>query len=134
MIAPMIRVDIPHDVWCTYWSLLSLSVYWIPNAFANPSPKLWLVPDCNAFPSCINASIVYVACAPANFSFSVFCPLTTGIARYCSQKSAYIFNICTVLASASSAVACAVCPSCQKNSEVLKNGLVVFSQRTTETH
>lgn len=39
-------------------SLLSLSVYWMPNAFANPLPKLWLVPDCNAFPSCISASIV----------------------------------------------------------------------------
>ena len=28
------------------------------NAFANPSPKLWLVPDCSALPSCIRDSIV----------------------------------------------------------------------------
>ena len=30
----------------------------IPNAFANPSPKLWLVPDWSAFPSCIRDSMV----------------------------------------------------------------------------
>ena len=58
MIAPMIRVDIPHEVSYTGESLFSLFVYSIPKAFANPLPKLWLVPDCNALQSCINASIV----------------------------------------------------------------------------
>ena len=51
-----------------------------------------------------------------------------------SQKSAYKFNICSVLSSASSAVACAVCPSCHKNSLERRNGLVSFSHLTTEHH
>ena len=37
-------------------------------------------------------------------------------------------------ASASSAVACMVWPSCQRNSLVRRNGRVFFSQRTTEHH
>ena len=32
MMAPMIRVDIPQEVWCTYCSWLSLSEYWMPKA------------------------------------------------------------------------------------------------------
>ena len=36
----------------------TLSVYWIPNALAKPSPKLWLVPDWRALPSCIRDSMV----------------------------------------------------------------------------
>ena len=38
-------------------------------------------------------SRVYVSSAPANFSFSVFCPLITGIASTSLQKSAYKFSI-----------------------------------------
>ena len=41
----------------THLDVYKRQVYWIPNAFANPSPKLWLVPDCSAFPSCINADV-----------------------------------------------------------------------------
>ena len=58
IIAPIRRVVIPQDVWWTYCSLFSLSVYWMPKALAKPSPKLWLVPDWRALPSCINASMV----------------------------------------------------------------------------
>src|SRR6266511_2125623 len=35
---------------------------------------------------------------------------------------------------ASSAVSCAVCPSCQRNSVVRRNGRVTFYQRTTFAH
>ena len=41
-------------------------------------------------------------------------------------------EICKVSACASSAVSCIVWPSCQRNSEVLRKGRVVFSQRMTE--
>ncbi len=40
----------------------------------------------------------------------------------------------SVSASASSAVSWAVCPSCQRNSVVRRNGRVTFSQRTTLAH
>ncbi len=134
MIAPIMRVVKPQLVWWTYCSWLSLSVYWMPNARAKPSPKLWLVPDCRDFPSCIRLSMVYVAFAPAKRSFAVFSPLITGIAKTSLQKSAYTFSIRIVSSCASSAVACAVWPSCQRNSIVRRKGRVVFSQRTTEHH
>ncbi len=76
----------------------------------------------------------YVATAPANFSFSVFLPVITGIARQFSANSLYTPSMRIVISSASSAVACAVCPSCHKNSLVLKNGRVVFSHRITLHH
>ena len=66
--------------------------------------------------------------------FAVFLPFTNGIAKTCSQKSAYTLSICSVLSFASSAVAWKVCPSCHKNSEERRNGRVVFSQRSTEHH
>src|SRR5690606_41567931 len=48
-----------------------------------------------------------------------------------SAKVAYTFSIRSVSSTASSLVACAVCPSCHKNSAVLKNRRVRISQRTT---
>ena len=41
---------------------------------------------------------------------------------------------CSVSSSASSAVSCAVWPSCQRNSVVRRNSRVTFSQRTTLAH
>ena len=39
-------------------SKLKQAAAWMPKAFAKPSPKLWLVPDWSAFPSCIKDSMV----------------------------------------------------------------------------
>ena len=58
MMAPMMRLDMPQDVWNGYWKLLSRAVYLISNARENPSPKKWLVPLCSALPSCMSASMV----------------------------------------------------------------------------
>ena len=58
MIAPMIRVDIPHEVSNGYCRVLSRPVYCTLNAREKPSPKKWLVPLCSALPSCIIASMV----------------------------------------------------------------------------
>ena len=58
MMAPIRRVVMPQEVWWTYFKVLSLSANWMPKALAKPSPKLWLVPDCRALPSCIRASMV----------------------------------------------------------------------------
>ena len=60
--------------------------------------------------------------------------MTVGIARWSSNKDLYISTIFNVSTIASFLVACAVCPSCHKNSDVLKNNLVLISQRTTFAH
>ena len=80
-----------------------------------------------------SASIEYVRASPANFSLSLFAPSTTGMAARVSANS-FIAPEAQRSASASSAVSCAVCPSCQRNSVVRRNGRVTFSHRTTLAH
>ena len=80
------------------------------------------------------ASIVNVSIAPANRSLALFTPLITGTAMYFSAKSAYTLSIFTASSIASSYVACAVCPSCHRNSAVRRNILVLISQRITLAH
>ena len=84
---PMSRVDTPHDVVQACCTVLSRPWNWISNAFAKFCPRLCDVPACSARPSPISASIEYVRDAPANFSLSLFCPSTTGIASSVSANS-----------------------------------------------
>ena len=132
--APIRRVETPQEVAHTYSSLFSLFTNWTSNAFAKFCPKKCEVPLCNALPSCIIASMVYVSSAPAKRSLADFTPLTTGTAIYFSANSAYTFNIRIASSSASSRVACAVWPSCHKNSAVRRNNRVRISQRKTFAH
>ena len=57
-----------------------------------------------------------------------------GVQCYAGEKEEEVLENGSYNLSASWAVACAVCPSCHKNSRLLKKGLVVFSQRTTLHH
>jgi hypothetical protein len=75
-----------------------------------------------------------VSIAPANRSPSVLCPRTTGTAITFSATSAYTASIRDTSSRASASVACAVCPSCHKNSAVRRNRRVRISQRTTFAH
>ena len=61
-------------------------------------------------------------------------PLTTETAAAFSANSAYISSICKASLVASSWVLCAVWPSCQRNSEVLRNNRVLISHLTTFAH
>src|SRR5258708_1061865 len=74
MMAPITRVDRPHDVvqQCCNWPFWSR--YLTSKACAKFCPRKCEVPDCSAFPSPIMASIEYVTSAPANFSASDFFP------------------------------------------------------------
>jgi hypothetical protein len=101
------------------------------KARAKFCPRKWDVPDCSAFLSPIIASIVYERTAPANLSRFDLRPGITGMAASDTAKSVYTSSIWIVSASASSAVACAVWPSCHKNSAVRRNSRVRSSQRTT---
>ena len=78
--------------------------------------------------------MVYVRFAPAKDSTADLRPTITGIAAMSSANSAYTLTISIAFASASSAVACAVCPSCHRNSSVRMNGRVRISQRCTFAH
>ena len=132
--APIRRVDTPHDVAHTYSSSLFLLMNFTSNAFAKFCPRKCDVPDCNALPSCIIASMVKVSSAPAKRSLADFTPFITGTAIYFSAKSAYTLSIFFASSRASSLVACAVCPSCHKNSAVRRNRRVRISQRSTFAH
>ena len=132
--APIRRVLTPHEVPHTYSSLPSLLANLTSNALAKFCPRKCDVPACNALPSCIRASMQYVSSAPANRSLAVFTPRTTGKAIHCSAKVAYTSSIWRVSATASSAVAWAVWPSCHRNSAVRRNSRVRISQRTTFAH
>ena len=59
---------------------------------------------------------------------------TVGTAITFSAKSAYTSSIRRASSNASSRVACAVCPSCHRNSDVRKKRRVRISQRTTLAH
>ena len=132
--APIRRVDTPHEVAHTYSGLLSLLRNVTSNALAKFWPRKCDVPLWRAFPSCIIASMVYVFKAPAKRSVSLFTPCTTGTAIHFSAKSAYTWSIFCASSSASSRVAWAVWPSCQRNSDVRRNGRVRISQRITLHH
>src|SRR3989338_5455118 len=58
----------------------------------------------------------------------------TGIAMKFSIKSTYSNSCCITSLSASSFVACAVWPSCHRNSLVLKKSLVTFVSHLTILH
>src|SRR4030067_2283233 len=107
---------------------------WMSKTLPKFCPRLWLVPICNAFPSGIIASIVVVYRAPANFSLSVLTPMSTGMARYDSTRSLYSLRAYITSASASSAVAWAVFPSCQRNSLVRRKSLVALVSHLTMLH
>ena len=81
------RVDDPQDVVHTVCCAPSASRYWMPNTLAKFCPNSWLVPICSALPSPIIASHVRLFTAPANRSFVVFSPTTTGIASTLTMKS-----------------------------------------------
>ena len=55
--APIRRVLTPHDVDQTCSQVPSLVWYLTSNAFAKFCPRLWDVPPCSAFLSCISASM-----------------------------------------------------------------------------
>jgi hypothetical protein len=61
----------------------------MPNTLAKFWPSSWLVPICNALPSPIIPSMVYVASAPAKRSRSVFRPTSTGMPSTLTAKSSY---------------------------------------------
>ena len=104
---------------------LALAKFW---------PRKWLVPACSALRSCIIASMQKVCSAPGKRSPAVFSPLITGIAIHSSANVAYTSSMRMVSSTASSRVACAVWPSCQRNSVVRRNMRVRISQRTTLAH
>mmetsp|Transcript_461 Transcript_461/g.1718 ORF Transcript_461/g.1718 Transcript_461/m.1718 type:complete len:246 (-) Transcript_461:715-1452(-) len=80
MAAPSRRVDTPHDVAHTGRDSPSASLYLTPKASEKAVPRKCDVPDCRAHPSCIMASMVSVASAPAKRSEGVFSPMRTGTA------------------------------------------------------
>src|SRR6266581_1649975 len=131
---PIIRVETPHDVLHTYSRPPAAVWYCTLNALAKFWPRLCDVPAWSALLSCISASRAYVRSAPANFSLSVFLPVITGIAIHSSWKRRYTPSIWRASASASASVACAVCPSCHRNSVVRRNSRVRNSQRTMLHH
>ena len=55
---PMRRVDTPQDVCHTWCCLPSRPWKVMSNALAKFCPRLWLVPACSAFLSCIIASML----------------------------------------------------------------------------
>mmetsp|Transcript_6106 Transcript_6106/g.19152 ORF Transcript_6106/g.19152 Transcript_6106/m.19152 type:complete len:396 (+) Transcript_6106:168-1355(+) len=132
--APIRRVVIPQLVAHTCSRPLSLVWKRTSKAFAKFWPRKWEVPHCSAQPFCIKPSIVYVASAPAKRSDADFSPRTTGNARRDSHTSAYISRTSAASALASAAVACAVWPSCHRNSAERRKGRVRSSQRSTLAH
>ena len=99
---PIMRVETPHEVFQANSSPPPSAANFRLNCFAKFCPRLCDVPACSALLSCISASVAYVRRAPANFSDSVFRPVTTGIASHSSMNSRYTPSICRVSASASS--------------------------------
>ena len=83
----------------------------------------------------MSASSVYVSTAPGNRSAAVFRPGCGGMAMTFSYASRYTScRIISVSCMASSAVSCAVCPSCHRNSVVRRNNRGRISHRTTLHH
>ena len=131
---PIRRVDTPHDVVQACCRVLSRPRNEMSCAFAKFCPRKCDVPAWMAFMSCTIASTVSVFTAPGNRSFSDFSPATTGMASQSRRNDAYTPCINFVSAMASSAVSCAVWPSCQRNSEVRRNKRGRISQRITLAH
>mmetsp|Transcript_9139 Transcript_9139/g.26677 ORF Transcript_9139/g.26677 Transcript_9139/m.26677 type:complete len:309 (+) Transcript_9139:454-1380(+) len=132
--APMSRVLTPQLVAQTISRLPSLFWNCTSKALAKFWPRKCEVPLCSAQPFCMSASMVYVSTAPAKRSDGLLAPGVSGTASRFSTTSAYTSSISRAVASASSAVACAVWPSCQRNSALRRNGRVRISQRTTLAH
>mmetsp|Transcript_19826 Transcript_19826/g.67080 ORF Transcript_19826/g.67080 Transcript_19826/m.67080 type:complete len:389 (+) Transcript_19826:172-1338(+) len=132
--APMSLVETPQDVAQTSSRPASAVWNWTSNAFAKFWPRKWEVPDCSAHPFGIRASMVKVSSAPANRSEADLTPLTTGMASMSWQTEAYVSNMPLAHSTASSELACAVWPSCQRNSADRRNGRVRISHRTTLAH
>ena len=133
-IAPISLVVVAHDDVHAYLCFPSLSRNFMSNILVKCCPRLCEVPAWSDFPSLIIASMVYVLRAPANFSCSVFTPNLSGIAICSSTNSLYSSSIIRHSLSVSASSACTVWPSCQRNSDVLRKGLVVFSHLTTLFH
>ncbi len=55
---PMSRVETPHEVCQTKCCWPSRPWNWVLKALAKFCPRLWLVPACSAFLSCIIASML----------------------------------------------------------------------------
>ena len=81
--------------------------------------------------STIKVSHVLVKSAPANFSFSLLIPLTTGTANSDLYVSAYTSNILNTKSELSFSSICAVCPSYHKNSLVLIKGVGCLNSHLT---
>ena len=79
-------------------------------------------------------SIVNVRTAPANRSPGVFSPSMTGMAAISRAVAEYRPSASIVSRIASASSACAVCPSCHRNSVVRRNIRGRISQRTTLAH
>ena len=132
--APTRRVETPQEVAQTYSSLFSRLRNFTSKALAKFCPRKWEVPACKAFPSCISPSMQYVSSAPANLSLGDFTPRRTGIASHSSAKRVYTSRIVKASWTASCSVACAVCPSCHRNSVVRRKRRVRISHLTTLAH
>ena len=83
---------------------------------------------------CISASMVSVSSAPAKRSLGDLWPTMTGTDIHSSANYWYTWIIFSASSTASSRVACAVWPSCHRNSAVRRNRRVRISQRTTFAH
>ena len=70
--------------------------------------------------------MVRVYSPPTNCSRSLLRPDCTGTARHSSVTLAYMSSMRATCSSASRRLWCTVCPSCQRNSEVLRKGFVDF--------
>mmetsp|Transcript_8522 Transcript_8522/g.13023 ORF Transcript_8522/g.13023 Transcript_8522/m.13023 type:complete len:333 (-) Transcript_8522:169-1167(-) len=132
--APSSRVLTPQEV--AHTSSRPPSAVWKNTSKARAKfwPRKCEVPLCSAQPFCIRASMVKVSSAPANRSEGLFTPLTTGTASTRRQTSSYTSSISRAVPRASAELACAVWPSCQRNSAERRKGRVRSSQRTTLAH
>src|SRR5260370_37711047 len=97
IIAPMTRVERPQDVVqqccnCPFWSR-----YLTSKAWAKFCPRKWDVPDCNALPSPIIASIEKFAGADVTYSIEAMMgdgkALQSGTSHFLGQNFAQAFEV-----------------------------------------
>ncbi len=98
-------------------------------------PRSCDVADCNALPSGISASIEYV-CGRAGkaLALALLARVHGNRRRRSGRRRRRRRASAATSAAASASVACAVWPSCHRNSIVRRNGRVRFSQRITFAH
>ena len=128
---PISRVVIAKVFCQAYWFSPSWSTKVISKAFENFWPSECQSGPWMAFPSGSRCSMLYVASAPANFSWSVFLPVHPGIARNSSVILRSISSIWSLSASASSLVAKMVCPSFHRNSLPRRKGVGCLNSHLT---